>query len=309
LIQEAIKKGDLERIKFYHMNKKMNFNQYNKNGESPFLMAARYRRLNILQYMLKKKIVNVKEDKSFMGDTALMIATFNKDFEMVKYLVEEEDVDVNCRDNRGYTPFIAACANNFMDLVIYFRFLTKADTTIRAFDKQSAAHRAAFYGNVEVLVFLSTYTTVRLNQPDKRGNLPIHYAAMNSHFSVCRYLYKLQENTIEMENKEKQTPLKILKANLDKIKKLKLPTSSVEEVEILNYMKDPKRKPFMIDSQGGYHGKDDARKPTHMPDPRMREGVDYSNKKPADLNQFKEDEERSYLKERRGTLPREMNVL
>ena len=185
-IQEAIKKGDLEKIRFFHIVKKANFNQYNKVGDSPLLLATRYQKLEILKYILKKIPGVIRADKSFLGDTALMIATFNNDLETVRYLVEEENFDVNCRDNKGYTPFIAACANNYMDLVIYLRFVAKADTSIRGYDKQSAAHRAAFYGHNEILIFLDSYSEVRINQPDKRGNLPIHYAAMNHHFSVVR---------------------------------------------------------------------------------------------------------------------------
>lgn len=185
-IQDCIKRDDIERLRYLHMVKKLNFNKYTTTGDSPLLLAARHRRLEILRYILTKVQGVIKEDKSFSGDTALMIATFNNDLEMVRYLVEEQGFDVNCRDNKGYTPFIAACANNYMDLVIYFRFIAKVDTSIRGFDKQSAAHRAAFYGNIEVLMVIENYTTLRNNQPDKWGNLPIHYAAMNNHFSVVR---------------------------------------------------------------------------------------------------------------------------
>ena len=185
-IHDCIKKGDLEKLKFFHLVKRYNFNKYNSSGDSPLLMAARYRKLDLLKYIMQKIPSIIKDDKSFSGDSALMIATFNNDLEMVKYLVEEEKFDVNCRDNKGFTPFIAACANNFMDLIIYFRFVAKSDTSIRGFDKQSASHRAGFYGHIEVLIFLDIYTQVRSNQPDKWGNLPIHYAAMNNHFAVVR---------------------------------------------------------------------------------------------------------------------------
>lgn len=185
LISEAIIKNDLERVKFYHTVRRFNFNQYNDTGDTPLLIATRYKRMQILKYICKIPGI-LKEDKSFQGDTALMIATFNNDLEAIQYLVDEQKMDINCRDNKGYTPFICAAANGFVDLMIYFIFIAKADCTLRSYDKQNAAHRAAFFGNIRVLALLDSHTKVRLNQPDKFGNLPIHYAAINNHFSVVK---------------------------------------------------------------------------------------------------------------------------
>lgn len=246
MIQEAIKKGDLEKIKYYHIVKKLNFNQYNKLGDTPLLLAARAGKFDILKYILKKVPGIIRQDKSFLGDTALMIATFNNDFPMVRYLVEEEKFDPNCRDNKGFTPFIAACANGYIELMAYFRFVAKVDVNIRGFDKQSAAHRAAYYGNLQVLIILENYTEIRLNQPDKRGNLPVHYAAMNNHFSVVRFLMSKDSKMLQKRNKAGISPEVIIKKNLDKVKKLKSPVE-VSLDEIRDYIRDQKLKPFDLD--------------------------------------------------------------
>lgn len=312
LIQEAIRKGNIEKIKYFHMIKKMNFKLYNKLGDSPLLMATRYQKLDILKYIMKKVAV-IKEDKSFMGDTALMIATFNNDMDTVRYLVEEEKVDVNCRDNKGYTPFIAACANNYFDLVVYFKFIAKCDTTIRGFDKQSAAHRAAFYGNQEVLLFLDSYTNVKCDQPDKRGNLPIHYAAINNHFSVCRYLMSKDEDLLEYENKENLSAVKILKNNIEKMRKLKIPTSEVKEDEIRNYMRNPDAPPFKFDNPNKKGERDENRKATQkIEQANFRLGRSFGDisdeEKKNDLGEIqREDEEKDHLKNRRLNLPPGIN--
>lgn len=247
ILHEAIRKGDLDKVKYFHLIKKTNFNQYIKTGDSPLLLAARYRKFEILKYILRKIPGVIRDDKSFQGDTALMIATFNNDIDMVRYLVEEEDFEVNCRDNKGFTPFIAACANNLIELVSYFRFFTNADVTARSYDKQSAAHRAAYYGHLETLIFLGTYTDIRLNQPDKRGNLPIHYAAMNSHFAVVRWFFILDPKSIEKRNKSQQYPEEIIKESLDKIKKMKNPTAEVTREEVRAYIANPDKRPFTIE--------------------------------------------------------------
>lgn len=99
----------------------------------------------------------MKEDKNNTGDTALMIATLNGNFEIVRYLVEEGELDINCRDNQGFTPFVAACANDFVEIIAYLMCVKKADTSIKGYNKQSAAHRAAFYGNIKALRLISKY--------------------------------------------------------------------------------------------------------------------------------------------------------
>jgi ankyrin repeat protein len=136
----------------------------------------------------------LREDKSIHGDTALMIATFHGDFRLVQYLAEQGGLDVNTRDHQGYTPFIAACANGYHELVIYFMCILKADTKITGYNKQSAAHRAAYYGESKVIRMIKRYTSLKFDQPDKRGNTPFHYAAMGSHFQTIRIMLEYVRN-------------------------------------------------------------------------------------------------------------------
>ena len=165
----------------------MDFHQYDKNGDTPVLIATRNQRLEILQYIIKE-IPLIKEDKSVHGDTALMIATFQDDLKTVSWLVEEGKLDVNTRDNQGYTPFIAACANGYLKLVIYFLCMTSVDPEISGYNKQTAMHRAAFYGETKVIQFVHKLRKLSLDQPDKKGNTPFHYAAVESHFSTIRVM-------------------------------------------------------------------------------------------------------------------------
>lgn len=182
-INDAIKSNNLQSIILYHKVKEMDFHQYNENGDTPILTAARFKRLDILKYIVKK-MPELKEDKSIHGDTALMISTFHGDLRLVKFLIEEGGLDMNTRDHQGYTPFIAACANGYHELVIYLMCIMKADTKITGYNKQSAIHRAAYYGESKVIRMLKRYTNLKFDQPDKRGNTAFHYAAMGSHFNT-----------------------------------------------------------------------------------------------------------------------------
>jgi ankyrin repeat protein len=186
-INDAIKQGNLEKIIMYHKVKELDFHEYNEQGDTPILTAARHKKLNILKY-ITKAMPEVREDKSIHGDTALMIAVFQGNFRLSKFLAEEAGLNINTRDHQGYTPFIAACANGFLELVIYFMCILKVDTSIKGYNKQSAIHRAAYYGESKVIRILKRYTKLRFDQPDKRGNTPFHLAAMGSHFQTIRIM-------------------------------------------------------------------------------------------------------------------------
>jgi len=80
----AIKKDDTKKIKWYNKVANFNFNRYNENGDTPALYAVKLRRYEIVKYIFTKAPNLIKEDKTTLGDTALMLATFNGDLEMVQ---------------------------------------------------------------------------------------------------------------------------------------------------------------------------------------------------------------------------------
>lgn len=190
-IKQIIRNNDLDKLIHYHKEKEFDFSRYDKNGDSPLLIAARYNKLNLIKYMLVYIPDLIKEDKSAFGDTALMIATFNNNFELVQYLVDSGGLNINCRDNQGFTPLIAACANGYIDLAVYYLCVKQADWKIKGYNKQSAMHRAAFYGEIKVIRLLDKYTKLSLSGVDKRGNTPFHLAAVNSHFQTIRVMIHL----------------------------------------------------------------------------------------------------------------------
>ena len=185
---ECIKRNDIEKFIFFHKVKNFNFNKVLKNGDTIFLIAARYNKLDIMKYMLMHVTDLIKEEKSVHGDTALMIATFNNDLYTIRFLIDLGGLSVNCRDNQGFTPLIAACANGFLDIAIFLLCLRKADPNITGYNKQSALHRAAYYGQIKILRLLKKYTKLKFSHADKNGNTPMHLAAMKCHVEAIRVM-------------------------------------------------------------------------------------------------------------------------
>ncbi len=46
-----------------------------------------------------------------------MIATLSGNLDLVRLLVKNYKLNVNTRENEGYTPLMAACSNGFIEMV------------------------------------------------------------------------------------------------------------------------------------------------------------------------------------------------
>lgn len=57
----------------------------------------------------------------------------------------------------------------------------------------------------------------------------------------------VQDDVLHLKNKNGDSPVTIIKRNLEKIKKLRNKNAEVFEEEILNFLEDPSCEPFNID--------------------------------------------------------------
>ncbi|MDR2789647.1 MAG: ankyrin repeat domain-containing protein [Campylobacteraceae bacterium] len=75
---------------------------------------ARYGQKAELEGMLRAKLpVNLKDHK---GNSLLMLAAYNGNFETVEMLIEF-GADVNLKNDRGQTPLAGVCFKGYLDIV------------------------------------------------------------------------------------------------------------------------------------------------------------------------------------------------
>ena len=55
------------------------------------------------------------------------------------------------------------------------------------------------------------------------------------------------ESVLHVQNKKGESPLDIIKKNLDVVKKLKNKSSEVYHEEIMDYLKNPQKAPFNLE--------------------------------------------------------------
>ena len=235
----AIKEGNLTLVKSYFQSR-INFNQYLNNGDMPIHIAAKYNHLEIARFIADNvHNLNINEE-NFVGDTPLMLAVMNGNILMVEYFIFKKFANVNIAENRGFTPFMAACANGNLSLV---QLLVDqgADHKLKSRDGQTGLHRAAFYGNVDVVKYLIKDLKMSVMFPDKKGSLPLHFACMKLSFNCIRVLIKASNKPLHemlhVQNKFEVKPLDIILKVLNRLRE----DSEVKEFtaeQIVTYLTD-----------------------------------------------------------------------
>jgi len=234
----AIRTGNISLVKKFYQQK-VNFLQYLQNGDTPFHIAVKFNNFEIVKF-IAENIQNLNlNDQNFLGDTPLLIAIMNGNKDIFNYLLSREVIDLNIAENKGYTPFIAACASGELDFVDK---LCKRGCNIRlkTRDGQTAVHRAAFYGHQKVLIYLIKKLKMNVMIPDRKGNLPLHYACMKLNMSCIRILIKITDFTVNdllyTPNKYGVKPVDIILKVLGRIRAHDDPHTNAEQIE--EYLSD-----------------------------------------------------------------------
>jgi len=274
----AIREGNFSMVKQYQAQN-VNFNQVLPNGDTLLHVAAKYGNFEIVKFVANNTHVLKVNDRNYLGDTPLIIAVMNHKYEkddhnesvkpgshnqraskvekvdrnvkkdsfaIIEYLIKVKAVNVNIAENRGFTPFLAACANGDHQLVNYL-IENGANFKVRSRDGQTGMHRAAFHGNEEVIIYLIRQIKMNTLTVDNQGNLPIHYACMKLNISCIRILIKAGNipavELLNTENKHGVKPIDILLRVLNRVRIYNDPYTQFKKNEIEEYIANKHRLP------------------------------------------------------------------
>uniref|UniRef100_A0A0N5AJ51 ANK_REP_REGION domain-containing protein n=1 Tax=Syphacia muris TaxID=451379 RepID=A0A0N5AJ51_9BILA len=159
--------------------------------------------------------VSRKEDSAGatddMGWTPLMISSSAGRAEVVAFLLSLPQVLVNAANTNGQTALHYAASRNHVQIV---SLLLKNGANVNAQDKYMATplHRAASQGHMKVVGLLLDVSGIQVNIRDSSGCSPLHLAIEEEQEDIAICLVKHGGNLYQ-ENKEKQTPLSLVKSS------------------------------------------------------------------------------------------------
>lgn len=120
-----------------------------------------------------------------MGEL-LILSAQDGDLEMVKQLVEEENVVVNIQATNGSTALMAAAWYGHLHIVQYL-YHQEANINLQDNDGSTALMYAALNGQRDIVRYLVEHGA-NVNQRDHSGKKAMHYAEAKGHTLVAEYL-------------------------------------------------------------------------------------------------------------------------
>jgi hypothetical protein len=116
------------------------------------LYNAKVGNVDRIQKALESGVSTEKRDHA--GNTPLMIAAFNKQYDALEYLCRK-GADVNARNDRGATALITAAYYNHVDAAKAL-LKCKADKAIKDYYGNTALYYAEYYSYTEMIALLKT---------------------------------------------------------------------------------------------------------------------------------------------------------
>ncbi|MDP3267507.1 MAG: ankyrin repeat domain-containing protein [Legionella sp.] len=156
-----------------------NVNSFCKKGMTPFLYAVQEGNIPGMKLFISQKIPSDVTNKK--GETALHIAIKNNHIEAVNFLLELE-LDIDKPTKEGMTPLMYAVINNNMDAVnLLISKGAKGDSNLFILAAKSG------FSEMDELLKLKN---MDINTVDDEGNSPLHWAVVNQHADIVKFLLK-----------------------------------------------------------------------------------------------------------------------
>ncbi len=199
-----LEKNDTALALLLLQRKYWNVNDTDGSGSTPLVLAAKYNRMEVLEYLLTTPVYVNKANYS--GDTALCWAAVNGNLRMVKELVKVADIDINKTGSLHHTPLKLAVMKRYQEIVNFLLTLPGIDVNIADDAGRTALHEVAENGDITALKKLLSVRGINVNAADNEGRTPLYLAASKGH-SNCLNILLIHGVDVNKKDKHGVTPI------------------------------------------------------------------------------------------------------
>ncbi|KAJ0177213.1 hypothetical protein K1T71_007222 [Dendrolimus kikuchii] len=210
-VYETAYKGDFNQIKVRIDRDKSLIHTPDENGRLLIHWAALGGNNNLVDFLVHSGSPLDPSDDT--NTTPLILAASAARVEVVKLLLSK-NANVNSKTVRGQSSLHYACSKGHKEVAV---LLLEYDANVNVTDVLGATplHRAAAQGRNNIVEILLTSPHIKVDICDSTGCTPLHLACEEDREAIACMLVKANAN-INLQNKEKKTPLDVCTPKLKK---------------------------------------------------------------------------------------------
>ena len=184
-IHMAICNGKLDVVKFFISYSKR-FLKIDSNKKSLAHWAAEGGYLNLIKYLVEDETLD-PECRDMNNCTPLHIAASEGHLEIVKYLVMEKICDQNCKSDGGLTPLHCAAQEGHLHVVRHLVEEYGCDPHEPDDHKQIPLHLASLKGHLDIVKYLTLERHCNYCRKSESNHTSLHHAVSNGHLEIVKF--------------------------------------------------------------------------------------------------------------------------
>ena len=196
----------------------------NYKDESVLSLAIQKCNEGIIKLLILNKNLDF-ESRNKDGDTYLHCAIAMRKLSITKLIAEVNSKLLNLQNNIGNTPLISAIIKGDISITEHLISLD-VNENIQNYEGDTALHKAIENKNYEIIKLLIKSNTIQMNIRNVRGDLPMHCAVDSGSFNIIQAVAEASKHLLNEKNSNGQTALHLLirsekYSSADKVKLLK----------------------------------------------------------------------------------------
>ncbi|XP_069119344.1 espin-like isoform X1 [Argopecten irradians] len=184
-IFEAAKQGDLTYLQ--SVSSSFDENTCDENGANCLHYAVRGGRLDVVEYLIKKRNFNAKK-RTRVGSTTAHDAAATGKTSVLQWLLKHGNCTVNDQDGTGATVTHLAARYGHGRLIEWLMDETDADIMLKSASGALPIHFAVSGGNQDVVEIIVKETPRTVNLQMINGVTPVYVACQGGHLDILKFL-------------------------------------------------------------------------------------------------------------------------
>ncbi|EGN97177.1 hypothetical protein SERLA73DRAFT_10382, partial [Serpula lacrymans var. lacrymans S7.3] len=158
-------------------------NPKDNNRDTPLSQAAFQGHVEIVKLLLERDDVDA-DSKNNGGWVPLLRAAYRGHVEIVKLLLARDRIDVDSKDDHGWTPLMRAAYQGHVDIVKLLLARDEVDADSKDNNALTSLSQAASQGHVEIVKLLLARDEVNVGSKDRNGRTPFWYAIQDGRVEI-----------------------------------------------------------------------------------------------------------------------------